>query len=255
MMSSDRRPLGAANWKMNGSLDTIRPLMGKLIEGIRADVKAEIVICPPFVYLAEVASLLGRSGMVLGAQNLARHDSGAYTGEISAAMLLDYQCRYVIVGHSERRTLYGETDVLVAEKFAQANKAGLTPILCVGEYLEEREAGDTDNVIARQLDAVISKCSIESFDQAVIAYEPVWAIGTGRTATPEQAQEVHAFIRLRLGSHGGRIAGSVRILYGGSVKATNAEELFTMADIDGGLVGGAFLDANDFLAICRAASQ
>ncbi|OGT64270.1 MAG: triose-phosphate isomerase [Gammaproteobacteria bacterium RIFCSPLOWO2_01_FULL_47_190] len=253
MMSSDRQPLVAANWKMNGSLDTIRPLMGKLIEGIRADVKAEIVICPPFVYLAEVASLLGRSGMVLGAQNLARHDSGAYTGEISAAMLLDYQCRYVIVGHSERRTLYGETDVLVAEKFAQANKAGLTPILCVGEYLEEREAGDTDNVIARQLDAVISKCSIESFDQAVIAYEPVWAIGTGRTATPEQAQEVHAFIRLRLARHDERIADNVRILYGGSVKATNAEELFTMADIDGGLIGGASLDANDFLAICRAA--
>jgi triosephosphate isomerase len=253
MMSSDRQPLVAANWKMNGSLDTIRPLMGKLIEGIRADVKAEIVICPPFVYLAEVASLLGRSGMVLGAQNLARHDSGAYTGEISAAMLLDYQCRYVIVGHSERRTLYGETDVLVAEKFAQANKAGLTPILCVGEYLEEREAGDTDNVIARQLDAVISKCSIESFDQAVIAYEPVWAIGTGRTATPEQAQEVHAFIRLRLARHDERIADNVRILYGGSVRATNAEELFTMADIDGGLIGGASLDANDFLTICRAA--
>ena len=253
MMSSDRQPLVAANWKMNGSLDTIRPLMGKLIEGIRADVKAEIVICPPFVYLAEVASLLEKSGMVLGAQNLARHDSGAYTGEISAAMLLDYQCRYVIVGHSERRTLYGETDVLVAEKFAQANKAGLTPILCVGEYLEEREAGDTDNVIARQLDAVISKCSIESFDQAVIAYEPVWAIGTGRTATPEQAQEVHAFIRLRLARHDERIADNVRILYGGSVKATNAEELFTMADIDGGLIGGASLDANDFLAICRAA--
>ncbi len=253
MMSSDRQPLVAANWKMNGSLDTIRPLMGKLIEGTRANIKAEIVICPPFVYLAEVASLLGRSGMVLGAQNLARHDSGAYTGEISAAMLLDYQCRYVIVGHSERRTLYGETDVLVAEKFAQANKAGLTPILCVGEYLEEREAGDTDNVIARQLDAVISKCSIESFDQAVIAYEPVWAIGTGRTATPEQAQEVHAFIRLRLARHDERIADNVRILYGGSVKATNAEELFTMADIDGGLIGGASLDANDFLAICRAA--
>lgn len=253
MMSSDRQPLVAANWKMNGTLDTIRPLMGKLIEGIRADVKAEIVICPPFVYLAEVASLLGKSGMVLGAQNLARHDSGAYTGEISAAMLLDYQCRYVIVGHSERRTLYGETDVLVAEKFAQANKAGLTPILCVGEYLEEREAGDTDNVIARQLDAVITKCSIESFDQAVIAYEPVWAIGTGRTATPEQAQEVHAFIRLRLARHDERIADNVRILYGGSVKATNAEELFTMADIDGGLIGGASLDANDFLTICRAA--
>lgn len=253
MMSSDRQPLVAANWKMNGTLATIRPLMGKIIEGIRTGVKAEIVICPPFVYLAEVASLLENSGMILGAQNLSRHDSGAYTGEISAAMLLDYQCRYVIVGHSERRTLYAETDALVAEKFTQAKKTGLIPILCVGEYLEEREAGDTDNVIARQLDAVIEKCSIESFDQAVIAYEPVWAIGTGRTATPEQAQEVHAFIRLRLARHDERIADNVRILYGGSVKATNAEELFTMADIDGGLIGGASLDANDFLTICRAA--
>jgi len=238
---------------MNGTLATIRPLVGKLIEGTRANIKAEIVICPPFGYLAEVASLLGKSAMVLGAQNLSPHDSGAYTGEISAAMLLDYQCRYVIVGHSERRTFYGETDARVAEKFAQATKTGLKPILCVGEYLEEREAGDTDNVIARQLDAVIAKCSIESFDQAVVAYEPVWAIGTGRTATPEQAQEVHAFIRLRLARHDERIADNVRILYGGSVKATNAEELFTMADIDGGLIGGASLDANDFLTICRAA--
>jgi triosephosphate isomerase len=252
-MSSDRLPLVAANWKMNGTLDTIRSLINKINKGIRANVKAEIVICPPFVYLAEVAGLLGNSGMILGAQNLSRHDSGAYTGEISAAMLLDYQCRYVIVGHSERRTLYGETDDLVAEKFARANKSGLKPILCVGEYLEEREAGETENVIARQLDTVIAKCSIESFDQAVVAYEPVWAIGTGRTATPEQAQEVHAFIRLRLARHDERIADNVRILYGGSVKATNAEELFTMADIDGGLIGGASLDADDFLTICRAA--
>jgi triosephosphate isomerase len=248
-----RQPLVAANWKMNGTLATLRPLMAAIGAGIKVDVKAEIAICPPYVYLAEVAGLLENSSMILGAQNLSRHDSGAYTGEVSAAMLLDYGCRYVIVGHSERRTLYGETDALVADKFAQAIKSGLKPILCIGEYLEEREAGDTDNVIARQLDAVITKCGIESFDQAVIAYEPVWAIGTGKTATPEQAQEVHAFIRLRLARHDEKVADTIRILYGGSVKATNAKDLFTMADIDGGLIGGASLDANDFLAICRAA--
>ncbi len=248
-----RQPLVAANWKMNGTLATIRPLIAAISAGIKDGIKAEIAICPPYIYLAETGKLLENTGMLLGAQNLSRHDSGAYTGEISSAMLLDYGCRYVIVGHSERRTLYGETDIVVAEKFARAIKSGLKPILCVGEYLEEREAGDTDNVIARQLDAVINKCGIESFDQAVIAYEPVWAIGTGKTATPEQAQEVHAFIRLRLARHDEKIADSIRILYGGSVKATNAKDLFTMADIDGGLIGGASLDANDFLAICHAA--
>jgi len=238
---------------MNGTLATLRPLMAAIGAGIKVDVKAEIAICPPYVYLAELAGILQNTSMILGAQNLSRHDSGAYTGEVSAAMLLDYGCRYVIVGHSERRTLYGETDALVADKFAQAIKSGLKPILCIGEYLEEREAGDTDTVIARQLDAVITKCGIESFEQAVIAYEPVWAIGTGKTATPEQAQEVHAFIRLRLARHDEKVADTIRILYGGSVKATNAKDLFTMADIDGGLIGGASLDANDFLAICRAA--
>jgi triosephosphate isomerase len=248
-----RQPLVAANWKMNGTLATIRPLVTAIGTGLKDGVRAEIAICPPFVYLAEVGRLLENTGMVLGAQNLSRHDSGAYTGEVAAAMLLDYQCRYVIVGHSERRTLYGETDAVVAEKFAQAIRSGLKPILCIGEYLEEREAGDTDNVIARQLDAVIARCGVESFGQAVIAYEPVWAIGTGRTATPEQAQEVHAFIRLRLARHDEKVADSIRILYGGSVKANNAKDLFTMADIDGGLIGGASLDAGDFLAICCAA--
>jgi len=248
-----RQPLVAANWKMNGTLATIRPLVAAISAGINEGVRAEIAICPPYVYLAEVAGLLENTGMLLGAQNLSRHDSGAYTGEISSAMLLEYGCRFVIVGHSERRSLYGETDALVADKFTQAIKSGLKPILCIGEYLEEREACDTDNVIARQLDAVITKCGIESFEQAVIAYEPVWAIGTGMTATPEQAQEVHAFIRLRLARHDEKVADTIRILYGGSVKATNAKDLFTMADIDGGLIGGASLDANDFLAICRAA--
>lgn len=248
-----RRPLVAANWKMNGTLDTIRSLLREIIAGIGNSVGAEVAICPPFVYLAEVAGLLENSGIALGAQNLSQHEAGAYTGEIAATMLLDYHCYYVIVGHSERRTLYGESDKIVADKFAQVVQCGLRPILCVGEYLEEREGGETENVIARQLDAVIARCGIAAFAQAVIAYEPVWAIGTGRTATPDQAQEVHAFIRLRLARHDEGVADNVRILYGGSVKASNAEELFTMADIDGGLIGGASLNARDFLAICRAA--
>ena len=248
-----RQSLVAANWKMNGTLATIRPLLEKIINGLQSGIRAETVICPPFVYLGELAGQLNETGIFLGAQNLSQHDSGAYTGEVSAGMLRDYNCRFVIVGHSERRTLYGETDELVADKFACAVAGGLTPILCVGEYLEEREAGDTESVIARQLDAVIDKSGISAFAQSVVAYEPVWAIGTGKTATPEQAEEVHAFIRLRLARHDDRIADTIRILYGGSIKATNAKELFTMANIDGGLVGGASLDADDFLAICHAA--
>lgn len=250
---TQRQPLVAANWKMNGTLQSIRPLVEKIRDGIKTGVRAEVAICPPFVYLAELARELEKTGIGLGAQNLSQHAAGAYTGEVAAAMLLDFNCRYVIVGHSERRTLYGEKDAIVAEKFERAVQSGLRPILCIGEYLEEREAGDTENVIARQLDAVINHGGIEGFAQAVIAYEPVWAIGTGRTATAEQAQEAHAFIRLRLARHDERIADTVRILYGGSVKAANAEELFNMADIDGGLIGGASLDAADFLSICRAA--
>ena len=251
---SKRRPLVAANWKMNGSLSSIRPLLASVSKGIARDVRAEVAICPPYVYLGEVARLLDQTGIALGAQNLARYEAGAYTGEVSAVMLKDYPCRYVIVGHSERRTLYGETDAVVADKFVRAVENGLTPILCIGEYLEEREAGDTENVLARQLDAVIETAGIAAFDNSVIAYEPVWAIGTGRTATPGQAQEAHAFIRLRLARHADKIADRLRILYGGSVKAGNAEELFNMADIDGGLIGGASLQADEFLAICRAAT-
>jgi triosephosphate isomerase len=252
-LMSKRRPLVAANWKMNGTLSSIRPLLASVCKGIAEGVKAEIAIFPPYVYLGEVARLLERTGIALGAQNLARQDAGAYTGEVAAAMLKDYHCRYVIVGHSERRTHYAETDAIVAEKFVQATKNGLTPILCIGEYLEEREAGETENVLARQLDAVIEKAGIAAFDKAVIAYEPVWAIGTGKTATPGQAEEAHAFIRLRLARHDDKIADQLRILYGGSVKAANAEELFNMADIDGGLIGGASLQADEFLTICRAA--
>ncbi len=251
---TQRQPLVAANWKMNGTLASAQALVNGIKAGLKDGCKADVAICPPYVYLAEVGRLIGKEPIKLGAQNLSQHEGGAYTGEVSASMLQDFGCHYVIIGHSERRTLYGETDHLVAEKFARAVQSGLVPILCVGEYLEEREAGDTENVIARQLDAVIKHCGIEKFSAAVIAYEPVWAIGTGRTATPEQAQEVHAFIRLRLARHDETIADKIRILYGGSVKAANAKELFNMADIDGGLIGGASLVVDDFLAICRAAT-
>jgi triosephosphate isomerase len=236
---------------MNGTLASIKPLVQAVLAGIR-DCRAEVALCPPAVYLPEVGTLLKDSGVALGAQNVSNHEAGAYTGEIAAAMLCDYSCRYVIVGHSERRTLYGESDQVIAEKFSRVQTAGMTPILCVGELLQEREAGNTEEVVARQLDAVINHAGIAAFANAVIAYEPVWAIGTGRTATPEQAQEVHAFIRLRLARHDDRIAAKIRIQYGGSVKAGNAGELFSMADVDGGLIGGASLKADEFLAICHA---
>ncbi len=242
----------AANWKMNGTLDTIRSLVNEILVGLDRNRKAEVVICAPNIYLPELSGLLKETGVLLGAQNVSQHDSGAFTGEVSAAMLQDYNCRFVIVGHSERRNLYGESDDLVAEKFVAAWNAGITPILCVGEQLQEREAGITEEVVTRQLDAVIDKAGISAFTKAVIAYEPVWAIGTGKNATPEQAQEVHAFIRLQLARHDDTTADTIQILYGGSVKAENAEELFSMADVDGGLIGGASLVADDFLAICQA---
>ena len=214
---------------------------------------AEVLLCPPFVYLADLARALKDSGVSLGAQDLCAEDNGAYTGEVSGPMLKDFDCRYVIVGHSERRALYVENDALVARKFMAAQKAGLNPILCVGETLAEREAGETSVVVSRQLKAVLDAAGIAAFGKAVIAYEPVWAIGTGRTAQSDQAQEVHALIRRMLAAQDAKIAGDVRLLYGGSVKAANAAELFRMPDIDGGLVGGASLDAGEFLAICAAA--
>jgi len=249
---SQRQALVAANWKMNGNLDSIRPLLAGVVEGIASGCASEVAICPPAIYLAEVSGILADTRLALGVQNVSSHESGAHTGEISADMVRDYGCRYVIVGHSERRHIYGENDDTVAEKFIRVQASGLIPILCVGEELEEREAGNTEDVVARQLDAVIDKAGIGSFKTAVIAYEPVWAIGTGLTATPEQAQEVHAFIRLRLARHDDGIADDMRILYGGSVKASNAQELFSRADIDGGLIGGASLVADDFIAICQA---
>ncbi|VAX01216.1 Triosephosphate isomerase, partial [hydrothermal vent metagenome] len=220
--------------------------------GLSEGVGAEVVVCPPAIYIPQAARRLNDSGITWGGQDLSLHESGAYTGEISAAMLWDYQCRYVIIGHSERRSLHGETDAQVAKKFLVARKTGLTPILCIGELLEEREAGETEAVVARQLDAVIDAAGIQAIASSVIAYEPVWAIGTGKTASPQQAQDVHAFIRQRVAAQNADVAEKVQILYGGSVKPDNAAELFAMADIDGGLIGGASLDAEGFLAICRA---
>jgi triosephosphate isomerase (TIM) len=248
-----RQPLVAGNWKMNGNRDGALRLANAVAQGTEAGSAAEVLLCPPFVYLAELFRALKDSGVSLGAQDLCAEDNGAYTGEISGVMLKDFDCRYVIVGHSERRALFGETDALVARKFMAAQKAGLTPILCVGETLAEREAGATHAVVARQFKAVLDAAGIAAFARAVIAYEPVWAIGTGRTAKSDQAQEVHGQIRGILKAEDAKIAADVRLLYGGSVKASNAAELFRMPDIDGGLVGGASLDAAEFLAICAAA--
>ena len=248
-----RTPIIAGNWKMNGSRSSIK----ELLEGIKAgmgDVKsAEVVVCAPAIYLADVSEQLSGSKVAWGGQNLSTEAKGAFTGEISADMLLDFKSEYVIVGHSERRTLYGDTDQLVAEKFEVARKAGLKPILCIGESLEERESGVTTDVCARQINAVIDRSGIEALADGVIAYEPIWAIGTGVTATPEQAQETHAAIRKLIADKDAAVAEKVRIQYGGSMNAGNAAELLAMDDIDGGLIGGASLKAEDFLAICKAA--
>jgi triosephosphate isomerase len=244
----------AGNWKMNGNLAANQALLAALIPSLARVAGVKCAICAPYPYLAQVQQLLSGSGVSWGAQNVSQHESGAYTGEVSGAMLVDFGCRYVIVGHSERRSLYGETSAMVAGKYAAALKAGVSPILCVGESLEEREAGHTESVVAAQLDAVLGESGAFSFSHAVIAYEPVWAIGTGKTATPEQAQAVHAFIRGRLGAQDAAVAENVQILYGGSVKGSNAAQLFAMPDIDGGLIGGASLNAEELAAICKAAS-
>lgn len=249
-----RQTLVAGNWKMHGTRAGVADLIGAIKQGMPAVKRARVAVCPPFVYLSEVAKLIKETAISLGGQDVCQEAGmGAYTGEVSGAMLQDVGCSYVIVGHSERRALYGETDSVVAKKFFAAQTAGLMPILCVGEQLQERESGKTETVIARQLDAVLTQeGGVAALSKAVIAYEPVWAIGTGRTATPEQAQQVHAFVRGRIAGHDKAVAAKVQILYGGSVKAGNAAELFAMADIDGGLIGGASLDAEQFLAICRA---
>jgi len=240
-------PLVAGNWKMHGNRASNRALLDAVIAGIKDVRGVECAVCAPFPYLGEVAAQLANTRVGLGAQNLSEHAQGAYTGEVSGAMLKESGCRYVLVGHSERRQLYGETDAVVAAKFAAAVGQGIAPILCLGETLADREAGRTKDVVLRQLEAVFSLHKKESFGAAVVAYEPVWAIGTGRTATPEQVQEVHGFLR-------GHLPQSTRLLYGGSVKKDNAAALFALPDVDGGLIGGASLVAADFLAIVKAAA-
>jgi triosephosphate isomerase len=247
-----RTKLVVGNWKMHGNLTANERLLTSIRDAAGA-FSSICAVCVPFPYLAQAQAILAGSKVAWGAQNVSEHVQGAYTGEVSAAMLLEFACRYVLVGHSERRTLYGESDTLVADKFAAALQAGLTPILCVGETLAEREDGITGAVVTRQLDAVIAKSGVAALGRAVLAYEPVWAIGTGKTATKQQAQDVHALIRARVAAGDAAIAQGVQILYGGSVKPGNAQELFAMPDIDGGLIGGASLIAADFLAICAAA--
>src|SRR5882672_384204 len=248
-----RVKLVAGNWKMNGSLASSQALLKAILPPLATLNRARYAVCPSFPHLVAVGQALRGSVVALGAQDLCQFEDGAYTGGVSGAMLADCGCRYAIVGHSERRNVFGETDDVVALKYAQALKHGLTPILCVGELLAEREAGVTEMVVARQLDAVIQRCGQQSLEKGVVAYEPVWAIGTGKTATPQQAQAVHAFIRGRIAAADRGIADALLILYGGSVEAGNAAQLFAMPDVDGGLIGGASLVADEFVAICRAA--
>ncbi len=248
-----RRPLVAGNWKMHGTRAENTRLVEALIEA-SDEAPCDVVVCPPHVYLWEVGRQLKDSPIGLGAQTVCAEAQGAFTGEVSAAMLKDVGCQFAIVGHSERRLLYREDDTLVARKFVAAHAAGLTPILCVGETLEERERGVTEEVVGRQLDAVLAVAGAAAFARALVAYEPVWAIGTGKNATPDQAQAVHAFIRARIAARDATIADGLRLLYGGSVKAANAAELFDQPDVDGGLVGGASLKADEFVRICAAAA-
>lgn len=248
-----RTKLIAGNWKMHGSKPDIRSLIGGILARLDPGRSAEVMVLPPFPYLPLVDSLTDSTPVLLGAQDLSVHASGAYTGEVSGPMLADWNCSHVLVGHSERRALHAESNQLVAKKFVAAQEAGLQPILCIGETLEEREAGRTREAVEAQLGAVIDAAGIQAFARSVIAYEPVWAIGTGQTATPDQAQQVHAAIRARLGQEDATIAGRVRILYGGSVKPDNAPDLFACEDIDGGLIGGASLQAESFMGIYQAA--
>jgi triosephosphate isomerase len=250
-----RQFLVAGNWKMNGSNSANKALISGIVAGIPDGDGFRLLVCPPFPYLAAVADQLEGSKVALGAQTVCEHESGAFTGETAPSMLKDVGCEYVIVGHSERRAMYGESSEIVAAKFTAAQAAGLVPILCVGETLAEREAGTTEKVIDEQLDAVLHAAGIDAFAAAVIAYEPVWAIGTGMTATPEQAQDVHRHIRARLAAQSSDLAEKVQILYGGSMKGENAPGLLSMPDIDGGLIGGASLKADDFLAIAEAAAR
>jgi triosephosphate isomerase len=249
-----RRPVVAGNWKMHGSRAANEVLLGELAERVKPEWQVGVAVFPPYVYLADAVRMLEEADIDVGAQDVCVHPVGAFTGQVAASMLKDVGCRYVIVGHSERRRLYHEDDTLVARKFGAVLNVGLTPVLCLGETLEEREAERTEAVVARQLDAVTAMNGVPSLARALIAYEPVWAIGTGRTASAEQAQAVHAYVRHRIHRQDAKVSAEVRILYGGSVKASNAAELFAMPDVDGGLVGGASLSADEFLQICAAAA-
>ncbi len=247
-----RRAMVAGNWKLNGTRNSIVALAREVADGI-SGLQSEVLICPSFVHLASLSAQLSGSELHLGAQNCSEQDAGAFTGEVSASMLFEYGCRYIIVGHSERRQLFAETSQQVANKVEIVQQASMIPILCVGETLEEREQGNMQAVIGAQLDAVITQCTVSAFAHLIVAYEPVWAIGTGKTASPEQAQDVHSMIRAKMHALDTDIADNLQILYGGSVKPDNAATLFSQIDIDGGLIGGASLDAQSFLGICRAA--
>ena len=247
-----RRTLIAGNWKMNGSLAANSSLLTEIVAGLPANMAAKVLVCVPAPYLLQCAEILKDSQVSLGAQDLSAHAQGAYTGEVSAAMLADCGAVYVIVGHSERRAYHAESDALVAQKVLAALASGLTPVVCVGETLEQRESGQTNHVVASQLQAVLDVLGVDQLQKIVIAYEPVWAIGTGKTATPQMAQDVHAFLRRQVAAKDVVAAESVQILYGGSMKPENAVELLAMNDIDGGLIGGAALKSADFLAIVAA---
>ncbi len=250
-----RRPLVVGNWKLNGTRVGTRQLLSEILAGLKNDTQTEVSVCVPFVFVSQVAKQLADTRLFWGSQNVADREKGAFTGEISASMLKEFGCRFAIVGHSERRNLYGESSALVAERFKMAIKNDLQPILCVGETLEEREKNDTFKVIKEQLSPVLEAVGVDSFTKAVIAYEPVWAIGTGKTASTAQAQQVHTYIRKTIADFDQSIAKKLRILYGGSVTADNATALFSMADIDGGLIGGASLKAQSFLAIINSANS
>lgn len=247
-----RIPLVAGNWKMNGSRESVKELINGVVKGAKSLNNVEVAVCPPFIYIADVTAVTAGSNVAVGSQDVCTELKGAFTGETSIDMVKDFGCQYAIVGHSERRTLYGESDEVVAEKYNVVKNAGVIPIFCIGETLEEREQGITEEVCARQIDAVFAKEGDNAFDGSVIAYEPVWAIGTGKTASPEQAQSVHAFIRQHIAKRNADVAEKVQILYGGSMNPANAKELMGQADIDGGLIGGASLKADDFLAVCLA---
>ena len=250
-----RRALIAANWKMHGSRDFIRELVSQLLPSLSDGVNGvDLVLCPPYPYLAQVADMARGAEIVLGAQNISSENEGAFTGEVSGRMLADFKVRYVIVGHSERRKLMSEDDALVALKFAAAQSNGMIPILCVGETLEERESGRAHKVVEQQLLSVLDSSGVEAFDSAVIAYEPVWAIGTGCSASTAQAQDMHASIRSMIAGRDPEIAQNIQIVYGGSVSPDNAPDLFSQPDIDGGLIGGASLNAESFIRICQSVS-